>query len=159
MLSDAQESRLQQQGQVDCAYTTVGRQRLRANIFQQRQGQSIAFRIIPAICPSLTQLAAPPILNQLIQQDNGLILVTGATGSGKSTTLSAMISAINQQQARHIITLEDPIEFIHSSQSCLIQQRELGRHTHCFSRALSGALRQIQILFYSESYGIWRLSD
>ncbi|AHK18338.1 type IV pilus twitching motility protein PilT [Yersinia similis] len=142
MLSDAQESQLQQQGQVDCAYTTVGRQRLRANIFQQQQGQSIAFRIIPAICPSLTQLAVPPILNQLIQQENGLILVTGATGSGKSTTLNAMISAINQQQARHIITLEDPIEFIHNSQSCLIQQRELGSHTHCFSRALSGALRQ-----------------
>lgn len=142
MLSDIQENQLLQQGQLDCAYTTLDRQRLRANIFQQRQGQSIAFRFIPASCPSLTELAVPPIIEQLIQQDDGLILVTGATGSGKSTTLSAMINAINQQQARHIITLEDPIEFVHSSQSCLIQQRELGSHTHSFSQALSGALRQ-----------------
>ncbi|MBS0055565.1 type IV pilus twitching motility protein PilT [Yersinia sp. Marseille-Q3913] len=142
LLSEAQQRRLQHSGQVDCAYTTVAGQRLRANIFQQRQGQSIAFRIISAVCPSLTELDAPDIISQLIEQENGLILVTGATGSGKSTTLSAMMSAINQQQARHIITLEDPIEFIHTSQSCLIQQRELGSHTHSFSGALSAALRQ-----------------
>ncbi|CNI08540.1 type IV pilus twitching motility protein PilT [Yersinia pekkanenii] len=142
LLSEVQQSRLQQMGQVDCAYTTVAGHRLRANIFQQNQGQSIAFRLISAACPSLDELDAPPIINQLIEQENGLILVTGATGSGKSTTLSAMIRAINQQQARHIITLEDPIEFIHNSQSCLIQQRELGSHTPSFNSALSGALRQ-----------------
>jgi twitching motility protein PilT len=142
LLSEAQQSQLQQMGQVDCAYTTVAGQRLRANVFQQKQGRSIAFRVISTTCPSLAELDAPPIINQLIEQENGLILVTGATGSGKSTTLSAMISAINRQQARHIITLEDPIEFIHSSQSCLIQQRELGSHIHSFSSALNGALRQ-----------------
>ncbi|CNK47047.1 twitching motility protein PilT [Yersinia mollaretii] len=142
LLSEVQQNRLQHTGQVDCAYTTAAGQRLRANVFQQRQGQSIAFRLISATCPSLAELDAPSIISQLIRQENGLILVTGATGSGKSTTLSAMISAINQQQARHIITLEDPIEFIHRSQSCLIQQRELGSHTDSFSDALSAALRQ-----------------
>ncbi|CNF09932.1 type IV pilus twitching motility protein PilT [Yersinia mollaretii] len=142
LLSEAQQKRLQHTGQVDCAYTTAAGQRLRANVFQQRIGQSIAFRLISATCPSLAELDVPSIISQLIEQENGLILVTGATGSGKSTTLSAMISAINQQQARHIITLEDPIEFIHCSQLCLIQQRELGSHTHSFSGALSAALRQ-----------------
>ncbi|WP_186380265.1 type IV pilus twitching motility protein PilT [Yersinia mollaretii] len=142
LLSEVQQKRLQRTGQVDCAYTTAAGQRLRANVFQQRQGQSIAFRLISATCPSLAELDVPSIISQLIRQENGLILVTGATGSGKSTTLSAMISAINQQQARHIITLEDPIEFIHRSQSCLIQQRELGSHTDSFSGALSAALRQ-----------------
>ncbi|CNC99975.1 twitching motility protein PilT [Yersinia intermedia] len=142
LLSEEQHRRLWQMGQVDCAYTTVTGQRLRANIFQQQRGQSVAFRIISAACPSLEELDVPPIIHQLIEQENGLILVTGATGSGKSTTLSAMISAINQHQARHIITLEDPIEFVHSSLSCLIQQRELGSHTPSFSHALTGALRQ-----------------
>ncbi|HDL7099277.1 type IV pilus twitching motility protein PilT [Yersinia enterocolitica] len=141
-LSEAQQRQLQQSGQVDCACTTSAGQRLRANVFQQQQGQSIAFRVISAINPSLDELDVPDIISQIIEQDNGLILVTGATGSGKSTTLSAMISAMNQKQARHIITLEDPIEFLHNSKSCLIQQRELGRHTHSFSSALTGALRQ-----------------
>ncbi|CNK12493.1 pili biogenesis protein PilT-like ATPase [Yersinia aldovae] len=142
LLSEVQQYRLQHQGQIDCAYSTPDGQRLRANLFHQRLGQSAALRLIPTTSPSLVALDVPPIINQLILQVNGLILVTGATGSGKSTTLSAMISAINQQQARHIITLEDPIEFIHSNQSCLIQQRELGCHTRCFNSALRGALRQ-----------------
>ncbi len=142
LLSEVQQCRSHRQGQVDCAYSTPDGQRLRANIFHQRQGKSAALRVIPTTSPSLVALDVPPIINQLILQEDGLILVTGATGSGKSTTLSAMISAINQQQARHIITLEDPIEFIHSSQSCLIQQRELGSHTRCFNSALRGALRQ-----------------
>ncbi|CNI54911.1 type IV pilus twitching motility protein PilT [Yersinia vastinensis] len=142
LLSEAQQHQLLHMGQVDCAYTTSIGQRLRANIFQQRQGVSVAFRLISANCPVLEELDAPQIINQLIEQENGLILVTGATGSGKSTTLNAMVNAMNQQQARHIIMLEDPIEFIHNSKLCLIQQRELGGHTHSFSSALSGALRQ-----------------
>lgn len=142
LLSEVQQNRLRNIGQVDCAGTTLAGQRLRANVFQQQQGLSIAFRIISATCPLLDELDVPPIIHQLIEQDDGLILVTGATGSGKSTTLSAMINAINQKQARHILTLEDPIEFIHSSRSSLIQQRELGRHTDSFSSALRGALRQ-----------------
>ncbi|QHB33825.1 type IV pilus twitching motility protein PilT [Yersinia canariae] len=142
LLNEVQQRQLQQDGQVDCACTTSAGQRLRANIFQQQQGRSIAFRVISATNPSLDELDVPPIISQLIEQENGLILVTGATGSGKTTTLSAMISAMNQRQSRHIITLEDPIEFLHRSQSCLIQQRELGCHTHSFSSALSGALRQ-----------------
>ncbi|WP_186368059.1 type IV pilus twitching motility protein PilT [Yersinia kristensenii] len=142
LLSEVQQRQLQQSGQVDCACTTSAGQRLRANVFQQQQGRSIAFRVISATSPSLNELDVPPIINQLIEQENGLILITGATGSGKTTTLSAMISAMNQKQARHIITLEDPIEFLHSSKTCLIQQRELGRHTDSFSSALTGALRQ-----------------
>ncbi|WP_186373578.1 type IV pilus twitching motility protein PilT [Yersinia rohdei] len=142
VLTEEQQSQLQHLGQVDCACTTTAGQRLRANVFQQRQGLSIAFRVITATCPSLEELDTPLVINQLINQSDGLILVSGATGSGKSTTLSSMINAMNQTQARHIITLEDPIEFIHCSKSCLIQQRELGSHTHSFSSALSGALRQ-----------------
>ncbi|HEC1648443.1 TPA: type IV pilus twitching motility protein PilT [Yersinia enterocolitica] len=142
LLTQAQQNQLQQAGQVDCAYTTVAGQRLRANIFQQRQGYSIAFRLIPKTCPSLAELEAPDIIRELAKRENGLILISGATGSGKSTTLNAMIKAINDQQARHIITLEDPIEFIHCSQSSLIQQREMGSHTDSFSGALRGVLRQ-----------------
>lgn len=142
VLTEEQQSQLQHLGQVDCACTTTAGQRLRANVFQQRQGLSIAFRVITATCPSLEELDTPLVINQLINQSDGLILVSGATGSGKSTTLGSMINAMNQTQARHIITLEDPIEFIHCSKSCLIQQRELGSHTHSFSSALSGALRQ-----------------
>lgn len=142
LLSEVQQNRLRNIGQVDCAGTTLAGQRLRANVFQQQQGLSMAFRIISATCPLLDELDVPSIIHQLIEQENGLILVAGATGCGKSTTLSAMINAINQKQARHILTLEDPIEFIHSSRSSLIQQRELGRHTDSFSSALRGALRQ-----------------
>lgn len=133
---------LQQVGQLDRALSLAGETRLRANFFLQHGGVSVALRRIASQCPTLAELATPEIIPALLQRDDGLILVTGATGSGKSTTLAAMIDFINQHQRRHILTLEDPIEFIHRSQRSLIQQRELGRDTHSFDDALRAALRE-----------------
>ncbi len=141
-LDRAQQLELQQQGQVDFAMTLGEGQRMRVNIFQQNQGISAALRRIATDSPTLEQLDAPAILQQLVERQDGLILVTGATGSGKSTTLTAMIEHLNQRESRHIITLEDPIEFIYQGNKCLIQQRELGRHTHSFIEAVRGALRE-----------------
>lgn len=141
-LEPQQQEELQREGQTDCAVTLACGQRIRVNFFKQRQGLSAALRRVPEECPQLENLHVPDILAELAMQDDGLILVTGATGSGKSTTLAAMIDYLNRHTARHIITLEDPIEFIHHSQRCLIQQRELGRHTRSFIDAVRGALRE-----------------
>ncbi|WP_127958673.1 type IV pilus twitching motility protein PilT [Serratia microhaemolytica] len=141
-LSTAAWQQLQQNGQLDLAIVSREGVRMRANFFLQQHGLSAALRHITSHCPTLTELAVPAIIPTLLTKQDGLILVCGATGSGKSTTLAAMINAINQQQRRHIITLEDPIEFIHHSQYSLIQQRELGRDTHCFDAALRAALRE-----------------
>jgi twitching motility protein PilT len=141
-LDTAQLDCLHQAGQVDKALTLGAGVRMRLNIFQQWHGLSAALRPIPAHCPDLATLHAPDVLQRLIMQEDGLILVTGATGSGKSTTLAALINHLNRHTARHIITLEDPIELIHTSQRCLIQQRELGQHTRSFSEAVRGALRE-----------------
>lgn len=142
LLQPPQRQHLQQQGQLDLALTLAGDIRLRANFFLQNLGVSIALRLIAGRCPTLAALAAPGIVPALLQREDGLILVTGATGSGKSTTLAAMIDDINQHQRRHIITLEDPIEFMHRSRKSLIQQRELGRDSHSFDEALRAALRE-----------------
>lgn len=141
-LEPSQHSELQRKGQTDGAITLANGLRLRVNFFRQLHGLSAALRRVPQRCPQLEQLHAPPVVASLTEYEDGLILVTGATGSGKSTTLAAMIDHLNRTCARHIITLEDPIEFIHSSQRCLIQQRELGKHTHSFSDAVRGALRE-----------------
>lgn len=141
-LPPAMWQQLQQIGQLDLALALTGGIRLRANFFLQSAGVSVALRRIASRCPTLAELATPEIIPALLQREDGLILVTGATGSGKSTTLAAMIDFINQHQRRHILTLEDPIEFIHRSQRSLIQQRELGRDTHSFDDALRAALRE-----------------
>ena len=140
-LSPVQQNELKQQGQVDFALTLVG-ERLRANLFQQRSGLSLALRLIASQCPSVSSLHLPPVTETLQQKQEGLILITGATGSGKSTTLAAMIGCINQHQQKHILTLEDPIEFLHQSDQSLIQQRELGQHFSRFSDGLRAALRE-----------------
>ncbi|WBL74517.1 type IV pilus twitching motility protein PilT [Serratia liquefaciens] len=142
LLQPQQRQQLQQQGQLDLALTLAGDIRLRANFFLQSLGVSLALRLIAGECPTLAALAAPDIISALVRREDGLILVTGATGSGKSTTLAAMIDGINQHQRRHILTLEDPIEFIHRSRHSLIQQRELGRDSHSFDDALRAALRE-----------------
>ncbi len=142
LLTPAQWRQLQAQGQVDLALQLVCGQRLRAHFFLQRHGISAALRRVAEHCPTLADLEAPAIIGELTQQRDGLILLTGATGSGKSTTLAAMISYINQQSARHIITLEDPIEYQHHSCRSLIQQRELGVHAQSGSAALHAALRE-----------------
>ncbi|MCV9878479.1 type IV pilus twitching motility protein PilT [Brenneria izbisi] len=141
-LEATQQQQLQQYGQVDGALTLANGQRLRVNVFRQRAGLSITMRLIPSSLLSLAALRAPPVLSDLLERRDGLILVTGATGSGKSTTLAAMIAALNERHSRHIITLEDPIEFLHASRQCLIQQREIGQHCASFAQALRAALRE-----------------
>lgn len=141
-LSDPQRQELERAGQLDFALSLADGQRLRANLFMQRNGLSLALRIIATTCPTLASLQLPAIVPTLLEQQDGLILVTGATGSGKSTTLAALVDALNRQQARHIITLEDPIEFIHHSQQSLIQQREIGLHCGSFSLGVKAALRE-----------------
>lgn len=141
-LSQTMWLQLQQVGQLDLALALADGTRLRANFFLQNAGVSVALRRIASQCPTLAELTTPEIIPALLQREDGLILVTGATGSGKSTTLAAMIDFINRHQRRHILTLEDPIEFIHRSQRSLIQQRELGRDTHSFDDALRAALRE-----------------
>lgn len=141
-LEPQQLEELQREGQADCAITLGTGQRIRVNFFKQLHGLSAALRRVPDKCPQLEQLHVPEVLAELATQEDGLILVTGATGSGKSTTLAAMIDYLNRSRARHIITLEDPIEFVHHSKRCLIQQRELGRHTRSFIEAIRGALRE-----------------
>lgn len=116
--------------------------RCRVNVFQQLNGISAAFRIIPLAIPTLESLGMPPILKTLCGLPNGLILMTGPTGSGKTTTLTSMINYINQTQPCHILTIEDPIEFVHQSKLSLIQQREVHQHTISFNGALRSALRE-----------------
>jgi len=141
-LDDPQRQQLERDRQLDFALTLSNGQRIRASLFMQRNGLSLALRIIAAQCPTLESLRLPPIVPALLEQRDGLILITGATGSGKSTTLAALVDALNRQQARHIITLEDPIEFIHHSQQSLIQQREIGLHCSSFSLGVKAALRE-----------------
>jgi twitching motility protein PilT len=111
-------------------------------VFQQARGVSAVFRVIPHHIPSLQAMHAPTIFAELMHKPRGLVLVTGPTGSGKSTTLAAMVDVLNQSAHQHIVTIEDPIEFVHTPQHCLIQQREVGAHTHSFANALRAALRE-----------------
>lgn len=141
-LTEEQRLSFEQAGQLDFAVSLKNGVRLRVNAFRQALGVSLAVRILPQSSPSLEALLAPAVLPQLLQQTNGLILVCGATGSGKSTTLAAMVAHLNQYQQAHIITLEDPVEFIHTSGNCLIQQREVGAHCCSFAAGLKGALRE-----------------
>ena len=141
-LTGAQQHQLLAEGQSDFALTTLNKQRLRASVFRHEQGLSLALRLLPTRCPQLADLDAPAMLTDLLAQENGLILVTGATGSGKSTTLAAMVSHLNQHLDGHILTLEDPVEFIHTSERCLIQQREIGPHCVSFAAGLRAALRE-----------------
>lgn len=132
----------QQEGQLDFAVTLTGNQRLRASAFRQQRGISLALRLLPSRCATLEALATPAALPELLASENGLILVTGATGSGKSTTLAAMVDWLNRHTDGHILTLEDPIEYIYASQRCLIQQREIGVHCSSFAAGLRAALRE-----------------
>src|SRR6266542_3850613 len=127
---------------VDFGYEVPGMARYRANFFQQKYGISAVFRLIPSTIMTVDDLNLPPVLKKFPMLKKGLILVTGPTGSGKSTTLAAMMDYANIQRHDHIITVEDPIEFVHRSQNCLVQHREVGVHTRSFSAALRGALRE-----------------
>jgi len=141
-LSGVQQDELEASGHLDFAITLQSGVRLRANLFMQRHGLSLALRLIASQAPDIDQLQLPDVVQQLLQLEEGLILITGATGSGKSTTLASLVDCLNREQARHIITLEDPIEFVHHSQRSLIQQREVGAHTASFQHGLKAALRE-----------------
>ena len=127
---------------VDFGYEVPGDARYRANFFQQKYGISAVFRLIPSKIMTVEDLGLPPVLKKFPLLKKGLVLVTGPTGSGKSTTLAAMMDYANLQRHDHIITVEDPIEFVHRSQNCLVQHREVGVHTRSFAAALRGALRE-----------------
>lgn len=141
-LTPAQHQTLALEGQVDFALTMADGVRLRASLFRQRLGLSLALRLIARHCPALASLHLPAVADSLLQRREGLMLITGATGSGKSTTLAAMIDEMNQRQQRHILTLEDPVEYLHHSVHSLIQQREKGQHFTHFSDGLRAALRE-----------------
>jgi twitching motility protein PilT len=129
-------------GDMDFGYEIPGLARYRANYFMQKNGVGAVFREIPNAIMSAEQLGLPPVVSKLAMLPRGLILVTGPTGSGKSTTLASVIDVANRNRKDHIITVEDPIEFVHQSQGCIINQREVGIHTKSFSAALRGALRE-----------------
>jgi len=142
IMNDAQRKAFEENHDVDFSFEMGDVARFRVNLFMQRKGEAAVFRTIPTTILSLDQLGMPPILKELCQREKGLILVTGPTGSGKSTTLAAMIDYINDDFEGHILTVEDPIEFVHKSKKCLVNQRELGPHTHSFANALRAALRE-----------------
>src|SRR5438874_2180113 len=129
-------------GELDLSYTAKELPRFRVNAFKQRGQTSFAFRLIPRHVPSFADLRLPPGVARLAREHRGLVLVTGATGSGKSTTLAAIVSDINASRQQHIVTIEDPIEMLHDDRSCIVNQREVGLDTQSFGQALRRALRQ-----------------
>lgn len=141
LLNDAQIDRLAKENEIDFS-VEIPEGRFRANVFHQRRGLAAVFRVIPDRIPTMEELHLPGTLKDVIDLENGLILVTGPTGSGKSTSLASMINYINENKSGHIITIEDPIEFIHGSKKCIVNQRQIGTNTHSFANALRSALRE-----------------
>ncbi len=142
IMGDAQRKVFEEKSDIDFSIDLGDTVRFRVNIFRQRRGMGAVFRVIPTTILTMEQLNLPSILAKLTRREKGLILVTGPTGSGKSTTLAAMINQINEERKLHILTIEDPIEFVHPSKKCLINQREVGPHTQSFANALKAALRE-----------------
>jgi len=142
ILTEAQKKRFETEDELDFSFGVQNLSRFRGNVYKQRGCVAMAIRQIPYEIVSIEKLGLPPILNQLGERPRGLILVTGPTGSGKSTTLAAMVDKINRERKSHIITIEDPIEFIHRHNNCMVNQREIGADTQSFSAALKYALRQ-----------------
>ena len=142
IMSELQRTTFEKELDVDFALSFSDSMRFRVNVFNTIDGSAAVFRTIPSKILTLEQLGTPAIIEALTNKHKGLILLTGPTGSGKSTTLAAMINHINETQKKHIITIEDPIEFVHTSKSCLINQRETGAHTMSFAKALRSALRE-----------------
>ncbi|MDT4956147.1 MAG: twitching motility protein PilT [Acidobacteriota bacterium] len=142
VLTDAQKHRFEENLELDFSFGVKGLSRFRANIFNQRGAVGAVFRAIPYEIKPFEALGLPPIVKQMCDKPRGLILVTGPTGSGKSTTLAAMIDKINTDRHEHILTIEDPIEFLHNHKSCLVNQREVNADTKGFAEALRTALRQ-----------------
>lgn len=142
LLTEQQMAKYRDQNELDFAYAVAEVARFRTNVFRQLRGPAIALRVIPDKVRSLKELACPQGIYTLARARKGLVLVTGPTGSGKSTTLAAMLDLINCERPEHILTIEDPIEYVHTPKKCLINQRELGEHTPSFASALRAALRE-----------------
>jgi twitching motility protein PilT len=142
VLSTEQQKRLEIDRQIDFSYSVPGIARFRVNVYFQRDSLAAAFRLVPQVIKSAQELGLPEVLLQLAREPRGLVLVTGPTGSGKSTTLATMIDSINESRAVHIVTIEDPIEFLHQHKTSVVNQREVGADAKGFSEALRGALRQ-----------------
>src|SRR3954451_3239810 len=142
ILNDDQRNRFERDRQIDFAYQIPGAARFRVNAYQQRSAAGAAFRLIPTEIPQLETLGLPPVVRDLVTKPRGLVLCTGPTGSGKSTSLASMLDVINATRDEHIMTVEDPIEFLHQHKRCLVNQRELGTDATSFSAALKAALRQ-----------------
>lgn len=141
LLTDVQIRHFEECGELDCAHTIEGTARFRLHVFRRHPGLACAFRVIPHEVPTVASLGLPEAIPRMLEPRSGLILVTGPTNSGKSTTLAAMVDHLNTNTQGHIITLEDPLEFIHEPKNCLINQRQIGEHSTSFAEALRGALR------------------
>ena len=142
VMTSGQADTFKKKNDIDLAYSIPGLGRFRCNIFIQRGTVGLVFRVIPIKIPTIDELRLPEIIRKIAMEERGLILVTGTTGSGKSTTLAAMIDLINSNRTDHIITIEDPIEYLHRDKKSIINQREIGSDTESFSKALRQALRQ-----------------
>jgi twitching motility protein PilT len=142
ILSHDQRQKLEDELEIDFSYEVPEGARFRVNAFSQRNGLSAAFRLIPSVIPMLDDLGLPRILHEFAAKARGFVVITGPTGSGKSTTLAAMIDEINRTRSQHIVTIEDPIEFLHPHKKCHVNQREVGSNTKGFDRALKSVLRQ-----------------
>jgi twitching motility protein PilT len=142
ILSNDQRKKLEQEWQVDFSYSVPSQGRFRVNAYMQRASIGAAFRLIPAEIKSIEQLGLPASVHEFVTKPRGFVLVTGPTGSGKSTSLAAMIDEINQTRKEHILTIEDPIEFLHRHKSCVVNQREIGSDAQSFALGLKAALRQ-----------------
>ena len=142
LMTDTQIEHLEKFGELDLAYSLQGVARFRISIFKKYPGLAASFRRIPGTIPTLDSLGFPEVLKRMLSNRSGLVLVTGPTNSGKSTTLAAMVDFLNEHMSYHIITLEDPLEFIHTNRNCLINQRQIGEHSLSFASALRAALRE-----------------
>jgi twitching motility protein PilT len=142
ILNNSQRQKLETENQLDFSYAVPGKGRFRVNAYYQRGAVAAAFRLIPSKTVPIEQLGLPPVIREFAKKPRGLVLVTGPTGSGKSTTLASMINEINETRSDHILTIEDPIEFVHSHKKCIVNQRELGQDAKSFALALKAALRQ-----------------
>jgi twitching motility protein PilT len=134
--------RFEQELELDMSYSLPGRARFRVNVFMQRDAVGAVFRVIPFEIKSVDELGLPPVVVDLARFPRGFVVVTGPTGSGKSTTLASMVDVVNRERAGHIMTVEDPIEFLHKHKACIVNQREIGADTHGFASALKHVLRQ-----------------
>ena len=142
VLTDNQKHRFEENLELDFSFGIKNLARFRANVFQQRGSVAAVYRTIPYEIKGFKELGLPPVIAQICEKPRGLVLVTGPTGSGKSTTLAAMLDKVNKERHQHIITIEDPIEYLHSHQKCLVNQREIHSDTHSFTSALRSALRE-----------------